>query len=93
MLQNSPKPVDLADIKFRVVTEENLDKFIEDFRKDYGEVVFVALPVKDYERLSINLEDIRRYIKQQKEIIVYYEVAISEASESTADQNNLQNNE
>lgn len=93
MIQPRPKPVDLADVKFEVVTEENLEQFIEDFRKDYGEVVFIAMPVRDYERLAINIQDIRRFINQQSQLIVYYETAISEASESTADKNNLQNNE
>ena len=91
MIQPRPKPVDLADVKFEVVTEENLEQFIEDFRKDYGEVVFIAMPVRDYERLAINIQDIRRFINQQSQIIVYYETAISEASEPKA--NNLQNNE
>lgn len=91
MLQPKPKPVSMGDVKFQVVTEENLEEFIEDFRKDYGEVVFVALPVRDYERLSINIQDIRRFINQQSQIIVYYETAISEASEAVAEQN-LQNN-
>jgi len=83
----------MGDVKFEVVTEENLEQFIEDFRRDYGEVVFIAMPVRDYERLSINIQDIRRFINQQSQLLVYYETAISEASETTADKNNLQNNE
>lgn len=83
----------MGDVKFEVVTEENLEAFIEDFRKDYGEVVFIAMPVRDYERLAINIQDIRRFINQQNQILVYYETAISEASEPPANENNLQNNE
>ena len=83
----------MADVKFEVVTEENLEEFIEQFRKDYGEVVFIAMPVRDYERLAINIQDIRRFINQQNQILVYYETAISEASEPPANENNLQNNE
>ena len=92
MLQPRPKPVNMADVKFEVVTEENLEEFIEQFRKDYGEVVFIAMPVRDYERLAINIQDIRRFINQQSQLIFYYETAISEASEATADKNNSQNN-
>ena len=93
MIQHRPKPVTMGDVKFAVVTEENQEQFIEEFRKDYGEVVFIAMPVRDYERLAINIQDIRRFINQQSKILVYYETAISEASEATADKNNLQNNE
>jgi|SaaInl5LU_22_DNA_1037371.scaffolds.fasta_scaffold12294_4 hypothetical protein len=92
LIQPRPKPVNMADVNFQVVTEENLDQFIEDFRKDYGEVVFIAMPVRDYERLAVNIQDIRRFINQQSQLIVYYETAISEASEATADKNNLQDN-
>jgi hypothetical protein len=93
MIQSRPKPVQMANVKFEVVTEENLEDFINQFRKDYGEVVFIAMPVRDYERLAINIQDIRRFINQQSQLIVYYETSISEASESTANKNNLQNNE
>jgi hypothetical protein len=77
----------LADVQFEVVTEENLEEFIADFRKDYGEVVFVALPIRDYERLSINIQDIRRFINQQGQLLIYYETAISEASDAAAEKN------
>lgn len=90
MIQPRPKPVQMAGVNFKVVTEENLNEFIEQFRKDYGEVVFIAMPVRDYERLAINLQDLRRFVNQQTQILVYYETAISEASKATADKNNSQ---
>jgi hypothetical protein len=36
---------------------------------------------KGYENLSVGMQELRRYILQQKEIIVYYETALSEVSE------------
>jgi len=41
-----------------------------------GEVAYIAISVKDYENLSLNFAELRRYIEQQKEIIVYYEEAV-----------------
>jgi hypothetical protein len=38
--------------------------------------------MRDYENLALNLADLRRYIEQQKEIIVYYEKAITDANTS-----------
>jgi hypothetical protein len=32
--------------------------------------------MKDYENLALNIADIKRYINQQTEIIVYYEEAV-----------------
>jgi len=39
-------------------------------------LAFVALSVKDYENLALNVAELRRFINQQKEIIVYYEKAV-----------------
>jgi hypothetical protein len=36
----------------------------------------MAISVRDYERLSLNVDELRRYILQQKEIIVYYEDSV-----------------
>tara|TARA_B110000977_G_scaffold199766_1_gene288138 strand:- start:809 stop:955 length:147 start_codon:yes stop_codon:yes gene_type:complete len=39
-------------------------------------LAFVALSVKDYENLALNVAELRRFINQQKEIIIYYEKAM-----------------
>ena len=72
-----PKGLSLTSPYFHVVTSENLDEFIEKFKKSNGsELVFYAISVRDYENLSLNLAELRRYIEQQQAIIVYYETAI-----------------
>ncbi len=68
----------MNDTRVWVVTAENLDQFIADFKEQYGEVAFVALSMRDYENLALNIGDLKRYINQQKEIIVYYEKAVTE---------------
>ena len=46
--------------------------------KDKNEnLVFFALSVPDYENMSLNLAEMKRYIDQQKTIIVYYEKSIN----------------
>lgn len=80
-IASRPKPVNLIKGEFYVVTEENYEQFITDFKKKNGEVVYIAMSVKDYENLSINVSELRRYINQQKEIIVYYETAVKESKE------------
>ena len=72
-----PKPVQLIDTKVYVVTKDNLDDFIKEFSELHGEVAFVALSMRDYENLALNVAELRRYINQQTEIIVYYEEAVS----------------
>jgi hypothetical protein len=34
--------------------------------------------MKDYENLALNIADIKRYLEQQNEIILYYEKALKE---------------
>jgi hypothetical protein len=72
-----PKPVQLIDTKVYVVNKENLDEFIKEFSEIHGEVAFVALSMQDYENLALNIAELRRYINQQTEIILYYEEAVS----------------
>jgi hypothetical protein len=75
-VQPRPRPVDMNDIKFYVVTEENFNKFKNKFKKDVGSFLFYAISVRDYETLALNMSEIKRYIEQQKQIIIYYESAI-----------------
>jgi len=34
--------------------------------------------MQDYENLALNISELRRYINQQKNIIIYYEKAVTE---------------
>tara|TARA_A100000164_G_scaffold360634_1_gene374539 strand:- start:1096 stop:1563 length:468 start_codon:yes stop_codon:yes gene_type:complete len=76
-LQLQPKPLQFNDSYWHVVTEENFDEFIEKFKKEHGEAwVFYAVSVRSYESMALNLAELKRYIEQQKQIIIYYEEAI-----------------
>ena len=75
-VQPRPKPVDMTDVKFYVVTEENYEEFKEKFMKTNNDYVFYAVSVHDYENLAFNMAELYRYIRQQKEIIIYYEKAV-----------------
>lgn len=50
-----------------------LDRFIDDIKKKHGgDIVFFAMTVDDYELMSYNTQEIKRYINQLGEVIVYY---------------------
>ena len=50
-----------------------LDKFIDDIKKKHGgDIVFVAMSVEDYKHMAYNTQEIKRYINQLGEVIVYY---------------------
>ena len=72
-----PKPVQLNDVKIYVVSrDENYEEFIKEFEAKNGGDAYIAISVKDYENLSLNFAELRRYIEQQKQIIIYYEDAV-----------------
>ena len=85
-LVQKPAPLNLHRVKFFVVTEENFEEFRERFAKLNGEVfVYIALSVRDYEKLALNMAEIESYIKKQKEIIIYYEESIKGKEEGSSD--------
>lgn len=73
-----PKPLQLSDTRVFVVTKDNYEEFVKEFEETYGEVAYVALSMKDYENLALNIADIKRFLEQQEQIIVYYEQAVTE---------------
>lgn len=71
-----PKSVQLNDVKIYVVNKDNFEEFIKEYKAKNGGDARIVISVKDYENLSLNFAELRRYIEQQKEIIVYYEEAV-----------------
>ena len=72
-----PQPVDMLKVNVKVLTKENVDAFIKQAQKDQGtdNPVFVTLSTRDYEALSLNIQELKRYIVQQQRIIAYYKKA------------------
>jgi len=75
-IQNRPRQLNLSNITWYVVTKENFEEFKKRYEKENGMFLFYVISVKDYESLSLNMAEIKRYIEQQKQIIIYYEKAI-----------------
>lgn len=80
-----PKKVQLNDVKIYVVSKENYEEFIKEYESKNGADAYIAISVKDYENLSLNFAELRRYIEQQKQIIVYYENAVKPEEEKPED--------
>ena len=60
-----------------------LDRFMDEIKKKHGgDLVFVAMTVKDYELMTANTQEIKRYINQLGEVIIYYkEVTTDDTTE------------
>ena len=71
-IQQRPRAVNLNDVSFRVVSGDNIDEFLQEVAVG-DDFVFIAMDVKEYETLSLNVDELRRYIEQQQAVILYYE--------------------
>lgn len=70
-----PDPIKLERPDWFVVSDKNIDEFIAKLAKIQGvegTPTFFAFTPQGYEKMSANLQEMRRYILEQKEIIVYY---------------------
>ena len=78
-IQARPKQLQLTDVRWYVVSESNLDEFLAKFKEEEGLLAFMAISAQGYENLAMDIADMRRYILQQKDIILYYEEALDNA--------------
>lgn len=61
------------DIEWIILTENNLEEQIKKLQNSKKPIVFFALTEKGYENLSLNLNDLRTFIQQQRAIVAAYE--------------------
>lgn len=62
--------LNLRDVEFIIITPENQEEVFANLSKDK---VLIALTADGYEKLALNISDIRALIQQQKTIIAVYE--------------------
>tara|TARA_A100001388_G_scaffold248808_1_gene209101 strand:- start:186 stop:548 length:363 start_codon:yes stop_codon:yes gene_type:complete len=78
-----PTPIEMKNADVLVVTEQNFQEVVDKVKaKQNGQFVVYALDLKSFENLAINMEQIKRYIEQQNEVILYYEKAVTWEKES-----------
>ena len=67
-----PREIDLQEPMWIVVTPENLDEQLAIIEKQEGELVFLAMTIPDYEVMAYNMQELKRYISELKDVVVYY---------------------
>lgn len=65
--------LNLRDVEWFIITQDNFDEKIKELKNLSASVVFFAVSAEGYENLSLNLNDLRTYIEQQKQIIAAYD--------------------
>ena len=76
-----PRPVEFDELKVKVITEANVQEVIQEMKDNQGQFLVYALDPVTFKNLAIGIEEIKRYIEQQNDIIVYYEKAITDEPE------------
>ena len=76
-----PKAIKMLNAKIIVITEKNLPEVIKKVKAGMGEFVIYGLDPASFKNLALNFEQIKRYIEQQKEVILYYEEAVKPKEE------------
>ena len=66
------EPLDLKPVKWIVVTKENAEQIFTDLENEGKSIALFALDTDTYEVLSLNMEELKRYILTQKEVLIKY---------------------
>ena len=67
-----PREIDLKEPYWYVVSDKNIEEFLLRIEKEHGQVVFFAMSVPDYELMAYNMQELKRYINELKQVVVYY---------------------
>ena len=67
-----PREIDLKQPTWFVVTPSNFEEFQARIVDQEGELVFLAMSVPDYEVMAYNMQELKRYITEMKDVVVYY---------------------
>ncbi len=67
-----PREIDLKQPQWIVVTPENWEEQLARIEKQEGELIFLAMTIPDYEIMAYNMQEIKRYITELKDVVVYY---------------------
>jgi hypothetical protein len=67
-----PREIDLKQLQWIAVTPDNWEEQLAKIEKQEGELVFLAMTIPDYEVMAYNMQEIKRYITELKDVVVYY---------------------
>ena len=77
-----PREIDLHEPMWITVTPENLEEQLAKIEQQEGELVFLAMTIPDYEVMAYNMQELKRYITELKEVVVYYKTVTTPKSKT-----------
>ena len=76
-----PREIDLREPMWMTITPENADEQLAKIEEQEGELVFLAMTIPDYEVMAYNMQELKRYITELKEVVVYYKTVTTPKSD------------
>ena len=76
-----PREIDLREPMWIVVTPDNWEDQLAKIEEQEGELVFLAMTIPDYEVMAYNMQELKRYINELKEVVVYYKTVTTNTEE------------
>ena len=73
-----PREIDLKEPMWIVVTPDNWEEQLARIEQQEGELVFLAMTIPDYEVMAYNMQELKRYITELKDVVVYYRKVTTE---------------
>ena len=67
-----PREIDLREVRWLTITPENYEEQFAIIEAQEGELVFLAMTIPDYETMAYNMQELKRYITELKDVVVYY---------------------
>ena len=73
-----PREIDLKEVMWLTITPENYEEQFAIIEAQEGELVFLAMTIPDYETMAYNMQELKRYITELKDVVVYYRKVTTE---------------
>ena len=73
-----PREIDLKEVRWLTITPENFEEQFKVIQDQEGELVFLAMTIPDYETMAYNMQELKRYITELKDVVVYYRKVTTE---------------
>ena len=73
-----PREIDLKEVMWLTITPENYEEQFAIIEEQEGELVFLAMTIPDYETMAYNMQELKRYITELKDVVVYYRKVTTE---------------
>ena len=77
----------LHQYRLVVLREDNFEEQFAIIEAQEGELVFLAMTIPDYETMAYNMQELKRYITELKDVVVYYR-KVTTADLNSEDSNN-----